>query len=68
MASRAVQEVANSIHAEQIYHIICIDYISSGLTHLSITLDEAKDVRIPASEAAGQVPSGYMASKWYGNG
>ena len=36
------QEVANRIHAEQIYHIICIDYISTGLTHLSITLDEPR--------------------------
>ena len=31
-------EVADCIYTEEVYQFICIDYISFGFTHLTITL------------------------------
>ena len=34
------QEIADCINTKHIYQIICIDHISLGLAHLSVTLDQ----------------------------
>ena len=31
-------EVADCIYTEEVYQLICIDYVSFGLTHLAIAL------------------------------
>ena len=33
-------EVADCIYTEEVYQFICIDYVSFGFTHLSITLEK----------------------------
>ena len=35
-------EITDSIYTKKIYELICIDYVSFGFTHLSITLEKPR--------------------------
>ena len=35
-------EITDSIYTKEIYELICIDYVSFGFTHLSITLEKPR--------------------------